>query len=64
MAEAKPQKLKIEYLVDAMFLIGLIMLGIGLAFAISWPVSMSVIGVILVVLSLWFSAPRNPKGVD
>jgi len=40
----------------------LILLGIGVAFAISWPVALAVVGSILVLVSLWLSTPARKNG--
>lgn len=37
---------------DVVVLIGLILLGVGLSFAISWPVALAVVGGILVLVGL------------
>lgn len=51
-------------LIDGVFLVGLILLGVGLAFAISWPAALVVVGGILVGVSLWLSTPISSKGND
>lgn len=37
---------------DVMFYAGLLLLGVGLAFGVSWPVALGVIGAILTAVSL------------
>lgn len=63
MPESKPKKLNIDA-VDVMFIAGLISLGIGLTFAISWPVALAVLGSILISIALWLSTPLHVKGKD
>lgn len=54
--EKKP---KIE-VPDILLILGLVLLFVGLGFAVSWPISLAVTGVVLIGLSIWLVEPRRP----
>lgn len=57
MAEPKPKpKLEIP---DITLFLGLILLLVGLGFAVSWPVALTVTGAVLIGLSIWLLEPRS-----
>jgi hypothetical protein len=57
MPETKP-KARIE-IPDIFLFTGLVLLCVGLGFAISWPVAAAVTGVVLIGLSIWLVEPRG-----
>jgi hypothetical protein len=64
MTENEPgKKAKID-LPDIMLFIGLVLLFVGLGFAISWPVAAAVSGAVLIGLAIWLVEPsKSNKGV-
>lgn len=55
--EKKP---KIE-VPDVLLILGLVLLFVGLGFAISWPIASAVTGVVLIGLGIWLVEPPKTK---
>ena len=59
MADPKP-KPKIE-LPDILLILGLVLIFVGLGFAISWPIAAAVTGGVLTGLAIWLVSPPKPR---
>jgi uncharacterized membrane protein HdeD (DUF308 family) len=55
--EKKP---KIE-VPDVLLILGLVLLFVGLGFAISWPIASAVTGAVLIGLGIWLVEPPKAK---
>jgi len=61
--QRSPEKSKnTERTIDIMFILGLVLLMVGLGFSVGWGWGLAAAGVVLIGTSLWMVAPAPKKG--
>jgi uncharacterized membrane protein HdeD (DUF308 family) len=57
----EPEKTPKIELPDVLMILGLVLLFVGLGFAVSWPVAATVTGAVLIGLAVWLVEPPRSR---